>query len=153
MKFNTSMIMHNWETLGAKQRNDITAQILHFLEKTSAIKVENRKICKAIKRDDDLYLSIALNEFINWLSGKINMTFSHQTLDAIELLQYYEKIEMYFQIAEELSKRKTGKVHIREYYILNSVIRPIVPGYEVDENEFVFVDRTDEETGIDLSRL
>lgn len=148
MKFNISMMMHNWETLEVKQKNAIITRILHFLESSYAIKLENVKIYKAKKIVDDLYLSIALNELINWLSKKINVTFSYQTIDAIELLQYYEKTEMYFQIAEELSKRNIDGVNGDNQSILSSVIKPIVPDYEVDENEFVFADRTDDEISI-----
>ncbi len=148
MKFNISMMMHNWDMLGVKQKNAIITRMLYFLENSYAIKIETGKVHRARIIDDNLYLSIALNELINWLSKKINVTFSHQTIDAVELLQYYEKTEMYFQIAEELSKRNICGVNRENHSILSSVIKPIVPGYEVDENKFVFSDRTDEEISL-----
>lgn len=140
--------MYNWDTLGVKQRNIITTRILYYLENSYSIKLGVGKVYRARKFDDNLYLSIALNELINWLSDKINVIFSHQTIDAIELLQYYEKTEMYFQIEEELSKRNTGRFNRENRSILSSVIKANVPEYEVDENEFVFDERIDEEISI-----
>ena len=148
MNFNISMMMHNWDTFGAQQRSAIITKALKFLEKSYAIKFEAGKVYRAKKISENLYLSIALNEFANWLSKKINVTFSHQTIDAIELLQYCEKTEMYFQIAEELSKRKIDSVNRDNQSILSNVIKPMKLGYKADKNDFVFVDLTDEEISI-----
>ena len=148
MKFNISMIIHNWEVLGTKQKNKITDRLLQFLQNVYAINLNKGTIYKPIKIDDDMYLTIAVNELINWLSTKINIKFSHQTINAIRLLQYYEKVEMYFQINEELSNRNNGGENSGAQSILTSVIRPLIPAYEEDDNGFVFTDKTDEKINI-----
>lgn len=140
-KYNVSMALHNLKIANSKLKKSIIDCILYNLKHLYGIKLENIKMYKVRKYGDDIKFTIALNELICLLAKYMDFRFSYQTLDAINLLETFEKTEMYYQIYEELSERKINSLCKQKGLnpIIKNVFKPVVPSYEKDDNEFMFI--------------
>lgn len=141
-KYKFSIMLHNMKLVNSHLNKNITDSILFNLKKIFGITLENIKIYKVKKFSSDDKLNIALNELIYILAEYLGYRFSYQTLDAISLLETFEKTEMYYQIYEGLSARKiNGLSELQELNpVIKNVFKPIAPTYECDEYEFIFAE-------------
>lgn len=143
-KFKVALVLYNWEKITRSEKDVIVECIIKKMHNKFGVNITKGGYYIADKLVEDERLNLALNEMAFWLCEKMDCTFSYQSRTALNSLAYYEKIEMYYQINNELSTRSYNSFKIRSS-ITNNIVRPIIPEYLEDDCDLVFSDMTDVE--------
>lgn len=137
-RIDVAMIFANWNNLNSKQQKLFLDNILGVLNTVFGVSIKKNICYKVMRLSENSQMNIALNEIICWLSNLLDFRFSHQTLLAIEMLEEFEKTEMYYQIGKELTeKRPLVETDEPINTILYNIIRPFSVGYIGDREDFL----------------
>lgn len=137
-KLNKALLFYNWDNLDISQKNIYVDNILCSIAEKYNVSINVNSNYSAKKITDNIRINIVLNEIICWLANQLGFRFSYQTLDALEMLEEYEKTEMYFHIGKDLVEKKQIIQCDEEFNkILWNIVKPFTAKYSGDFDDYL----------------
>ena len=137
-RINAALLFINWDNLDLQYKKNYVNAVVEQLNSVYGLKIKKNIIYKVKVFNENARENIAVNEMICWLANRFNFTFSHQTPVAIEMLEEYEKIEMYYEIGSGLiENRRLDECNEKLNEILRNIIRPFALKYTNNNDDFL----------------